>query len=135
MSSYASDYLKFIEFVSSHTPPWVTLSSIALGFGLCLLLLSFSMLFVFLPYRSEVRVERNELDAEILDILEHDRDGWSRKLIERKKLKIAALDKKIGTLQNVYLVIHYLSMFLSFGGMYVVLQMGMNNLITVIMRK
>ncbi|RZC64036.1 hypothetical protein C5167_025812 [Papaver somniferum] len=64
MSSYASDDLQFIEFVSSHTPSWVI-------------------------------VESNELEAEILDILEHDRDGWSRKLIEKKKQKIAALDKKI----------------------------------------
>ncbi|KAI3861892.1 hypothetical protein MKW92_030596 [Papaver armeniacum] len=130
MSSYASDYLQFIEFLSSHTPSWVTLNSIALGFCLCTFLLSLSLHFVVCPYKSQMRREIIELDSEMLEIVGHDRDGWSRKLIERKRLKIAALNKKLGTIENV---IHYLSMFLCLGGGYVCLQMGMNRLITDIM--
>ncbi|KAI3861896.1 hypothetical protein MKW92_016359 [Papaver armeniacum] len=123
-SSVDIQFIPLLECVSSHIP--VTLGNIALGFFLCLAILSLWIVFIIIPNKSEARVERYELEAEISDIRRNDRDGWSKKLIEKKKLKIAALEKKIGMLENLYWVAHFLCMFLNFGMFCIALQVNIN---------
>lgn len=74
--------------------------------------------------------ERNELAVEVSAIYWNDRDGWSKKMIEKKREKIAALDKKIDRLQNWYMVFHFLSLFLSYGGLCIALLIAKNYHIT-----
>ncbi|KAI3875072.1 hypothetical protein MKW98_019645 [Papaver atlanticum] len=118
MSFSSSVYLQFTalsEFVSSHKPPWVTPNTLGLVFYVTNLILSLCIPFVISPNKHQARDERDELEAEVSEIKWNDRDGWSRKLIEKKKQKIAALEKKIDRLQNWYSVANFLSMFLFFG--------------------
>ncbi|KAI3875074.1 hypothetical protein MKW98_019647 [Papaver atlanticum] len=125
-SSVNIEFIPLLECVSSHIP--VTLVNIMLGFFLCIIFLSLWMFFSIIPNKYEARMERHELEAEISEIRRNDRDGWSKKLIEKKKLKLAALEKKIGRLESLYWVIHFLSMFLFFGEFCIALQITINRL-------
>ncbi|XP_026460220.1 uncharacterized protein LOC113361055 [Papaver somniferum] len=124
MSFSSSVYLQFTalsEFVSSHKPPWATPNTLGLVFYAINLILSLCMPFVISPNKYQAMDERDELEAEVSEIKWNDRDGWSRKLIEKKKQKIAALEKKIVRLQNWYSVANFLSMFLFLGMFCIVL--------------
>ncbi|KAI3913019.1 hypothetical protein MKW92_040039 [Papaver armeniacum] len=131
MSFSSSVYLQFTslsEFVSSHKPPWVTLINIAMGFFLTNVLVN---LWIYLSKQIPGAIdEKTELEDEVSEIKWKDRDGWSRKLIEKKNQKIAALEKKIDRLQNWYWVTHFFSMFLSYGSLLIAFQIAMNHIKT-----
>ncbi|XP_026446215.1 uncharacterized protein LOC113346878 isoform X2 [Papaver somniferum] len=101
MSSYDA-YLQFICLyivVSSHPPSWSTQDKIQLGFFVFGIILNLRNQFIIRPKKYEAEDEKYDLEAEMFKILGNDTTGWSKKLIEKKKRKIAALRKKIGTLQ------------------------------------
>ncbi|KAI3861893.1 hypothetical protein MKW92_016356 [Papaver armeniacum] len=125
-SSVNIEFIPLLECVSSHIP--VTLVNMMLGFFLCITILTLWMFFSIIPNKYEARMERHELEAEISEIRRNDRDGWSKKLLEKKKLKLAALEKKIGRLESLYWVIHFLSMFLFLGEFCIALQITINRL-------
>ncbi|KAI3903742.1 hypothetical protein MKW92_030595 [Papaver armeniacum] len=102
-SSVNIEFIPLLQCVSSHIP--VTLVNMMLGFFLCITILTLWMFFSIIPNKYEARMERHELEAEISEIRRNDRDGWSKKLLEKKKLKLAALEKKIGRLESLYWVI------------------------------
>ncbi|KAI3861890.1 hypothetical protein MKW92_016353 [Papaver armeniacum] len=133
MSFSSSVYLQFTslsEFVSSHKPPWVTLINIAMGFFLTNVLVNLWICFIISPNKYQAIDEKTELEDEVSEIKWKDRDGWSRKLIEKKNQKIAALEKKIDRLQNWYWVTHFFSMFLSYGSLLIAFQIAMNHIKT-----
>ncbi|KAI3868250.1 hypothetical protein MKX03_000161 [Papaver bracteatum] len=130
-SSSSSDYLAALfEFVSSHKLSGVTLFTIPIGIFLINVILNLWISYIISPNKNEAIDERNELATEVSAIYWNDRDGWSKKLIEKKREKIAALDKKIDRLQNWYMVFHFLSLFLSYGGLCTALLIAKNYHIT-----
>ncbi|RZC88121.1 hypothetical protein C5167_015919 [Papaver somniferum] len=91
-------YLQFIclyIFVSSHPPSWSTQDKIQLGFFVFGIILNLCNQFIIRPKKYEAVDEKYDLEAEMFKILGNDTTGWSKKLVEKKKHKIAALRKKI----------------------------------------
>ncbi|KAI3916228.1 hypothetical protein MKW98_004669 [Papaver atlanticum] len=130
MSSYDA-YLQFIclyIFVSSHPPSWSTQDKIQLGFFVFGIILNLCNQFIIRPKKDEAEDEKYDLEAEMFKILGNDTTGWSKKLIEKKERKIAALTKKIGTLRIWYWVTHYLSLLSSFGACLITLQIARTRL-------
>ncbi|KAI3991253.1 hypothetical protein MKX01_022474 [Papaver californicum] len=86
MSSYDVCFL-FIAFCmyASSIKSWSTLDKIQLGFFLCGFIVNFCIQFIINPKKYRAMDEEVELEAEVRLILHNDRDGWSKKLIDKKK--------------------------------------------------
>ncbi|MCL7049717.1 hypothetical protein MKW94_006863 [Papaver nudicaule] len=94
---------------------WSTLGKIQLGFFLCAFVLNLCISLIINPKKYEAFDERLELEGEVWEIRRNDRDGWSKKLVEKKKQEIAALEKKYGMLETLYGVSYHLFMLLLLG--------------------
>ncbi|MCL7049339.1 hypothetical protein MKW94_007203 [Papaver nudicaule] len=91
--------------------PSVSLDMIHLGFLLCVIsiVLNLCNQWIILPKEKEMTDKRYGLLTEVLEIWRNDKDGWSEELIQKKIKKIAAAEKKIGMLQNLFWVTAFLS--------------------------
>lgn len=128
-SSVNLQFAVLTEFLSSHKPPWLTVVTIPIGFCLINILVNLWISYIINPNKNQAIDERTELEAQVRKIRWNE-DGWSKKMIEKKEQKIAALEKKIDRLQNWYWVANFLSLFLSYGGMFIAFQIAMNRLNT-----
>ncbi|KAI3916229.1 hypothetical protein MKW98_004670 [Papaver atlanticum] len=109
-------------------PSWSTLQMIQLGFFVCAFIVNFGIQLVISPMKYQAMDEELELEAEVRLISCNDRDGWSKKILDKKQQKIAALTKKIGMLESLYMVANFLTLFLCCGGSYCTLQIARNQL-------
>ncbi|XP_026388653.1 uncharacterized protein LOC113283562 isoform X2 [Papaver somniferum] len=98
-SSVNLQFAVLTEFLSSHKPPWLTVVTIPIGFCLINILVNLWISYIINPNKNQAIDERTELEAQVRKIRWNE-DGWSKKMIEKKEQKIAALEKKIDRLQN-----------------------------------